>query len=118
MTLLVDDLTLEAIWWRLVVEPDADVGVFLTVPTGMETGVWAAKVYPNERRESALQSFACVPAGLTIQATMTASQVDALLAPGASRFRGHWDWYRTAGDGTKRCLVKGDFIVNAGLEMP
>jgi hypothetical protein len=115
--LIVDDLTLAAIWWTLVVEPKADVGVFLTVPAGSETGSWEAHVYPDDRRLSQLVTFACVPAGLTIQATLTAANVDSLLPAGTTRFRGHWDWYRNAPDGTRRGYVKGDFIVNAGLEL-
>jgi hypothetical protein len=78
---------------------------------------WEAHVYPDDRRLSQLVTFACVPAGLTIQATLTAANVDSLLPAGTTRFRGHWDWYRNAPDGTRRGYVKGDFIVNAGLEL-
>lgn len=116
MTLIVDDLGLEAIWWRLVVEPGSDVRVDLTVPAGEETGTWTADVWSNERRTTHLQSFACVPSGLTITATLTAAQLDAICPTGDIRVRAHWDWFRHALDGTHRRWVKGDFIVNAGLE--
>jgi hypothetical protein len=113
---LVDDVTLQAIWWRIVVEPGNDVSWQITVPAGDETGVWAASIYASERRAAVLQAIATSVAGQTVTLAVSKAQNDALLPPGRARFSGHWDVSRTDLAGNRETWVKGPYIINAGLE--
>lgn len=114
---VVDDVTLQAIWWRVVVEPGTDNVWNLTVPTGDQTGTWQAFVYASERRLAQLVTLTANVVGQTISTGITAAQCNTLLLPGRSRFSGHWDLSRTDPGGSRETWVKGPFIINAGLEL-
>ena len=110
MPTLVD---LRAAWLPLRAEPGDAVTVAVTVPSGSETGTWAATLWRDERRSTELADFTVSVVGQVVTISLTSAAVAALMPTGSSRLTAHWDLTRTASS-AQRTWLKGDFVLSAG----
>jgi predicted phage tail protein len=102
-----------AAWVPLRAEPGDAIAVAVTVPSGSESGTWAATLWSDERRVTTLAAFVVSVAGQVVTVSLTSGTVANLMDAGSLRFTGHWDMTRTSGS-AQRTWLKGDFTLDAG----
>lgn len=110
-----DTINLSSAWLRVILDAKDDLVLAVTLPVGVETGIFDAHVYSDESLDTVLLTSAPVPVGQVITVSFTAAQNAPLVPAGKPRFIGHWDLGRTSA-GARRTILKGDYIVSARFE--
>jgi hypothetical protein len=93
------------------IDPDRPLPLAITVPNGMETGTFRARIWRNDLRGTALATLTATAVGQVVTLTPDPADVDELIPTGHRHFTGYYEIDRHVEDVWVPWL-KGPFVVD------